>query len=175
VKRTYSDEQRAMALALYAECGARETSRKMAEQDIDVHEATIRSWARKGNVETKANENRSAVVVGNRLTIEARKQALADGLLEDAMRLRGQLFAPTMVHSFGGPDHNFDEARINEPTFRDKQAILTTIGIAVDKIQILTGGATSREEHVMRDRQALEARAAELDELATRRASRGAA
>ena len=70
--------------------------------------------------------------------IRARMTRLADGLTEDAERLRAQLFAPHTAYSFGGRDNVYSEHEINEPSPRDKQALLTSIGIAVDKVRQIT-------------------------------------
>jgi transposase-like protein len=70
--------------------------------------------------------------------IRARLAALADGLVADAERLRGQLFAPHVAFAFGGKDNEYNEHEIPEPTARDKQAIMTSIGIAVDKARQIT-------------------------------------
>ncbi len=63
----------------------------------------------------------------------ARRAALALALLEDAERMRKQLFAPVTVYNFGGKDNTFEQALINEPSFRDKREIMTAVGIAIDR------------------------------------------
>jgi transposase-like protein len=70
--------------------------------------------------------------------VRARLSELSIGLVEDAHRLRGQLFAPHTTFSFGGKDNVYTEHEIPEPTARDKQALMTSIGIAVDKVNAIT-------------------------------------
>jgi ParB-like chromosome segregation protein Spo0J len=63
----------------------------------------------------------------------AMRAEIALGLLEDVVRLRGQLFKSCTVFNFGGKDNTFEQALIDEPTFADKRNILTAIGTAVDR------------------------------------------
>lgn len=53
----------------------------------------------------------------------ARRTALVAALLEDADRLRLQMFAPTTVFNFGGRDNTYVERQVPEPTFADKRHI----------------------------------------------------
>lgn len=64
---------------------------------------------------------------------KARRAKLMEGLLDDAERLRGQMFAPTTLHSFGGKDHTYETAEIPEPLFKDKRDIAQAVGILVEK------------------------------------------
>lgn len=63
----------------------------------------------------------------------ARRAELAFKLLDDAERMRQQLFARATVYNFGGRDNTFEQAEISQPSFRDKQSIMAAIGIAVEK------------------------------------------
>lgn len=63
----------------------------------------------------------------------AKRAALANALLDDAERLRQQLFAPTITFNIGGKDNTYTEHPIPEPTFRDKRDIMHAVGIAVDR------------------------------------------
>lgn len=72
------------------------------------------------------------------IDVRSRLAALADALVVDAERLRGQLFAPQVAFAFGGRDNEYNEHEIPEPTARDKQALMTSIGIAVDKARQIT-------------------------------------
>ena len=169
-RRTFTPEQRAIAVELYRVHGARKAAGMCHEQGIVCTPQAIHKWANAAGVKTESVDNTGNQVRGARLSAEARKLALADDLLDDAQRLRRQLFAPARVHSFGGVEHEVHFADLAQPTFADQTKIMTSVAIAVDKIQLLTGQATSREEHTVTDRRALEAQAAELDELAARRA-----
>jgi len=63
----------------------------------------------------------------------ARRAVISSALIDDVERLRDQLFAPAQVYNFGGKDNTFAVEEINEPSFRDKQAIATTIGIFLQR------------------------------------------
>lgn len=177
-RRTYTDEERAAALALYETDGPR-----AVEAQLGVPKATVVGWANAANVRTaKAERARGAM-----LSVVERKAKLADGLLSDIERLRTQLFDRTVrkevvTVSDGrneGSHVEVVEVELDQPTFADKRAIMWSIGVAFDKVQILTGDVTGRTELLgvvgAAGRDALAARAAELDELAQKRAERGAA
>ncbi len=63
----------------------------------------------------------------------SKRAVLATALLDDAERLRQQLFTARTVYSFGGWDNTFERALINEPSFRDKREIMSAVGIAIDR------------------------------------------
>lgn len=63
----------------------------------------------------------------------ARRAALAERLLDDAERLRQQLFAACTVYNFGGKDNTFEQALIDQPSFRDKRDLMNAIGLAIDR------------------------------------------
>ena len=66
-----------------------------------------------------------------RVDAAARRAELSLALLEDAHRLRAQLWQPCTVGAFGGRDNVWTETRLDEPTFADKRAILAAVGNAV--------------------------------------------
>lgn len=123
-RRSYTDEQKAEALALYAEHGAAETARRTG-----ITSGTIQSWASRSGVATTCNERTAAAV-------EAAQQQWAERRL-------------AMVHEMGRvaakalrvAEHNLDEGT----TSKAKDAA-TTMAILVDKAQLLGGDATQRHE-----------------------------
>lgn len=64
---------------------------------------------------------------------KARRAALALALLDDAERLRQQLWKPARVHSFGGRDNTFNEATLDQPTFADQRNIMQAAATAIDR------------------------------------------
>lgn len=62
---------------------------------------------------------------------KSRRAALVLDLLDDAERLRQQLWEPTTLHSFGGKDHTYASKRLTEPTFADKRSIMRAVSTAV--------------------------------------------
>jgi hypothetical protein len=73
-----------------------------------------------------ANEARRVDAAKLRLDLEL-------GLVEDAMRLRGRLFAPVTVFEWGGKDHDYAEKSIEQPLPADQLKLMQAIGAAVDR------------------------------------------
>lgn len=59
---------------------------------------------------------------------------LMELLLEDAHKLRQELWTPCTVYNFGGKDNTFETAEIDQPDFAGQKAIMQSVGVAVDKI-----------------------------------------
>lgn len=64
---------------------------------------------------------------------KARRAALEVALLEDAERLRRQLWQPHTYFDWGGKDHSFDEHTTPEPTPTDKLKLVQAAGAALDR------------------------------------------
>jgi hypothetical protein len=64
---------------------------------------------------------------------KARRAALEVKLLEDAEKLREQIWAPTLVYNFGGKDNTYEERHLDEPPHADKLKLMQAIGVAVDR------------------------------------------
>jgi hypothetical protein len=62
-----------------------------------------------------------------------KRALLADQLLDDALRLREQLWAPCKVYNFGGRDNTYAEADLERPDFAGQEKILRSLAVAVDK------------------------------------------
>jgi transposase-like protein len=149
-RRTYTDTQRAEALQLYLEHGPAEAARRTG-----IAEGTLKSWASRNGVAPVATEQRSARVAGAQLSLADRKLQLASDLLDDAQRLRTQLFAATVERKAlvvpqgagAGSVVEIVDVELDQPHYSDQRQIMTSIAIAVDKVQILTGQATEITEH----------------------------
>lgn len=166
-RRRYTDAQRAEAIELYRTDGP-----TAAQTRLGIPKGTVARWAKETGVETVSNAKNATAVEASHIHFAQRRTDLAHGLLDDVEKLRDQLFAKAKVHHFD-KDGDFHEAELDEPTFGDKRAILTSIGIAVDKVQLLSGGATGRTESV--NRAEIPERAGKLDEVAAQRAKRDVA
>jgi IS30 family transposase len=64
---------------------------------------------------------------------KAKRALLADQLLDDALRLRTQLWEPALVFNFGGRDNTYAERTIDRPDFAGQEKILRSLAVAVDK------------------------------------------
>jgi hypothetical protein len=62
---------------------------------------------------------------------KARRVDLMHALLDDAERLRQQLFAPTRIHSFGGKDNTYASRDVDQPLFRDQRDIMQSVSTAI--------------------------------------------
>lgn len=140
------------ALELYADHGLAH-----AHRETGVSKSTIRDWAAATDTSTARADQKTAQATAARLTtVAAKKARLAEDLLADLDRLRLQLFAPCVErkamtvsdgHLEGGHVEIVD-IDLTQPTFADQQKIMTSLAIGVDKVQLLTGEATERTEHV---------------------------
>lgn len=153
--RTYTDTQKADAVALYVEHGLAEAHRRTG-----ITKPSLRTWAKKAGhnpADLRSHEaDKTRAANGARLEdMAARRTQLASDLMGDVQRLRAQLFAPcverkAMAVNLGkdqGSEVEIVDIEHRQPPFREQQAIMTTLAIAVDKIQVLTGEATERIEH----------------------------
>lgn len=68
-----------------------------------------------------------------KIDAKAKRAALANDLLDDAARLRQQLWEEAHYVDHGGKEFLRVDWTLKEPTFADKQRILQSVGIAVDR------------------------------------------
>ena len=149
-KTVYTDEQRTEALDAYRSVGP-----KVASEQTGIPKATIASWARRMGVHTNvalpeqvAAAHANAAVAG-----EERRLRLADGLLEDVGQLRDRLFAPmeyvhvkTVGVGAGASQVEQVTVEMDQPTPADQLKLVQAITGLIEKVQLLTGEATSRDE-----------------------------
>ena len=74
-----------------------------------------------------------AATEARKVDLAARRAELAAGLLDDVQRLRGQLFAPTTMHAFGGKDNTHNSVDLPEPLHADKLKLVQAVGAAIDR------------------------------------------
>lgn len=75
-----------------------------------------------------------AAVAAKVVDAKERRAELTLLLLEDAHRLRQQLWAPARLVNFGGKDNTLAETTLTEPLFVDKKNIMSAVGIAIDRV-----------------------------------------
>lgn len=63
----------------------------------------------------------------------AKRAALSLALLDDAERLRKQLWEPASYVAHGGKEFDRADWTMDEPTFADKAKIMQSVGVAIDK------------------------------------------
>lgn len=164
---TWTDAERHRALELYVEHGPTEASRQTG-----IPKGTIGSWAGQAGLRTVHPEKLAAALGVQRLTLAQRRATLAERLYAEADALLDQLWEPALATHFT-KDGAFTTGDLDEPTFRDKQAIVTSAAILLDKAQLLSGEATVRPE-LMSAEEIRSQLAERLDELAAKRAEREA-
>lgn len=64
---------------------------------------------------------------------KSRRATLQLLLLEDAERLRKQMWEPSLAYNFGGKDNTYAEHQLDQPAFADKLKIMQAVGIAIDR------------------------------------------
>lgn len=139
----YTQAQKTEALALY------ETSGPTAvEKTLGIPKGTVTRWAKETGVETVSVERTRAGTEAASVYAKARRVELSKLLLEDAHKLRAQLWEPARLVSFGGKDNTLNETMLDEPLFVDKKNILGAVGIAVDRVVKLDALDTSDDTSV---------------------------
>jgi transposase-like protein len=130
-RRTYTNEQRARAVELYTEHGARATARILASQGFHVPASTVQAWASKRGERIRTLEKRTLGVQAQILEWQERRTDEANRAGQRAEELGALL----MEHAHAG---NHDMVK----------ALVPAYGVMVDKAQLLSGGATGRDEHL---------------------------
>lgn len=146
--------QRAEAVALAVEVGPAEAARRLG-----LNPNTLRSWMARDGQHEATDEGREMTIRATEaklVSVAERKAQLASDLLDDCQRLRAQLFAPCVERKAmsGGAMRLAEVVEIEhtQPPFSDQRQIMTSLAIAVDKVQILTGEATERIETLVAER-----------------------
>jgi hypothetical protein len=124
--KTYTQAQRDEAIALYHTEGP-----TAVEKKLGILKGTVTKWAKAEGVETVSVATTRAGTEAASVYAKARRQELAQLLLEDAHRLRKQLWEPARLVSFGGKDNTLAETTLDEPLFSDKKNIISAVSVAV--------------------------------------------
>lgn len=130
--------------------------RNQVARDHDVSPSTVTGIARTEGIEhafdrsatKRATEARSADVAARRVQLKAL-------LVEDAHRLRRLLWEPCTIYKFGGKDNTLNSVDLDAPDFEGKRNLMTSVGIAVDKVAALEkidmGGGVEEAAGLIRD------------------------
>lgn len=122
-------QKRQQVIKLHA---AGHTRNQIAKQ-TGIAPATVTKICQQENLTFNRDHTRAAVAA-KQIDAKARRAELRELLLEDAHKLRQQLWAPTRLLNFGGKDNTLNETLLDEPLFVDKKNILSAVGIAVDRV-----------------------------------------
>lgn len=147
VRSRTTPEQKAEALDLLTTLGLAEAVRRTG-----IPKGTIASWGARAGVQTAGADALKPAIEAAATSILQRKQALAIGLLDDIARLRAELFAPVLERKVvivkGGTADPCTVAEIvdvkhERPSPSDQKQLMVACAVAIDKVQILTGGLTA--------------------------------
>lgn len=115
-----------------ADAVADERSYRDVADEYGCAPSTVSKIAREYDIKADRTQTRKATEA-----LEAdnasRRARLASALLEDAEKLRRQLWEPCIVYSFGGKHNTYAEHELSEPPSADKRNLMTTLAIALDK------------------------------------------
>ncbi len=95
-KRTYTDEQKAEALHLYAKVGPSEAGRRLKIPGV-----TIASWAERAGVQMEAAERLKPAIEMAKLTREQKRENLRDAMLDEALTVVGDISKPQTIEIDG--------------------------------------------------------------------------
>lgn len=121
-RRKYTDEQREEALKLYETHGPTEVQRQLG-----IPKGTLGRWVKAAGVRTVRSQNAHEATQAAQADAKALRAELSLGLLQDAKRMRDELWEPSIAISAG----QVVEAPRAVPEVQLKT--LTGIGIAIDK------------------------------------------
>jgi IS30 family transposase len=65
------------------------------------------------------------------LDARAKRAELMNKLLDDAEKLRQQLWEPTKIYSFGGKDNTYAERKVDRPPFKDQRDIVNAVSTTI--------------------------------------------
>jgi len=105
-------------------------SRNDIARDLGRSAATISKWCGRLGLAFDRTSTQAATAAKVQ-DAKAKRAELMQGLLDDAQRLREQLFAPAVVFSFGGKDNSYESRRVPEPPARDKRDLMASINQAL--------------------------------------------
>lgn len=135
--RVTDDERAAIVATLRDTENVRETARRHGRDP-----ATVSRIAKAEGIEPALRCLTKTATQAKAADNAAKRELLKASLLDDAIRLRAQLWEPAvekkpMVVSNGGDAGSMVlevETHLDQPTFADKQRIMTSVGIATDKV-----------------------------------------
>jgi hypothetical protein len=125
----FTDDERDQVRRLHA-AG---TGRNEIARQTGIHQRRVSAIAADLGLTFKRSPHVAAAAEAKKVDAKARRAALALKLLEDAERLRESLWQTCTAYNFGGKDNTFEQVQLSEPSFRDKQHIMTSIGLAIDR------------------------------------------
>lgn len=145
MKRTYSKEQKAEALAACAEWGI-----YRASKELGIPKSTVGRWAKESGVGTSRIEKLEAAHEASEAKIAVMRAHLKERLLARAVDLEARMDEEHIDFKSAGPAGPM-EVTYPKATAQACQQYATAIGILIDKFRLESGEVTGREEVVTID------------------------
>lgn len=92
---------------------------------------TLSKYAKKMGLKWDRRHMTEAAAAAVRANAKRRRAELADLLVEDAHRLREQMWKPMTYWDWGGKDHEFDERDMDQPNAADQLKLMQATNAAV--------------------------------------------
>ena len=96
-------------------------------RELDVSVGTVTAHAPRGSFDRSAT---MAAVKARQADMAQRRAKLAADLLEDAERMRRQLWEPALVFNFGGKDNTYEEHQLQEQPTDGKRTLMQAVTAA---------------------------------------------
>jgi hypothetical protein len=139
----HTSEVRAQALKIYSQQGAGAAARLTG-----VPRSTISRWVQIHKVKPFDRTSMAELQDMADMSRKARRDRLAERLLIVAETEIDRLRQPYTEYRTPAGAREPLQVKLREPTPSDRKSIMTVAAIAIDKAQLLSGEATSRNEHV---------------------------
>lgn len=134
---SYSDKQKAAALEMYEEKGP-----SAVERELKIPKSTVRSWAKAAGVRTVRQEKTHAATEAATADRTLKREQLKAKLLDRILDLVDRMSEP--AEDFVGKDG--DRVRYERAPAKDCQHLGITTGILIEKLELLEGRATGRQD-----------------------------
>lgn len=129
----YSEDFKQEVLAYYREHGP-----TAAAKHFGIPISSVTNWVRKHKAKTTITASNRAATEANSEQMRLRRSRIANDLLDDAVRLREQIWKPHEYHDWGGKDHEFDVREVDQIPPADKLKLMQATSSALDQVAKLT-------------------------------------
>lgn len=125
-----SPAERSAAVSRVRELHAEGMGLNAIARELGLSASTVSQMAKQEGLSFDRAATRNAVEA-RKVDAAAMRAELQIGLLQDAKRLRSELWSPCTVFNFGGKDNTYEEREIDAPPFADKLKLVQAVGVAI--------------------------------------------
>ena len=141
-RKVYTDEEKAEAIRLAVEVGQSEAARQTG-----INKGTIAAWCSRGKVHTVATERTREAVEAHKVNAEERREKIKETLLDRVDTLLEWVVSQTIDYVGA----NGREVTRPRPSAGDVRNLVIALSVMLDKIELLSGKATSNSTVTIRD------------------------